>query len=106
MAVYNLTNLTNTNNILEYTQVINNFSEGAFGLALYASVLFIIFGIARTSAPQVESSKILAGVLWFGALFSVMFFKMEFLSEIYMLVNFVLAGGFSMLLYIQSRRQV
>ncbi len=105
MAVYNLTNLTNANNLLEYTQVINTFSEGFFGLGLFASMLFIIFGIARTSAPQVESAKIILGTLWFGALFSILFFRMEFLSEVHVLAIFVLSSGFTLLLWFQAKRE-
>jgi len=104
MAIYNTTNLTNTNDLVGFTQVINNFSEGMFGIMMYLSILVIIFGTIRMSNRNAETSKILAGTLWFGSILSLMFLRVELLAEVFVIAIFVLTMVFTTMLYLTRQK--
>lgn len=105
MAVYNVTNLTNANDLLEYTQVINDFSGGVFGLMLYVTILIIVYGSIRMSNVQADSVKILAATLWFGAVLSVLFLRMEFVGTTHASASFIMSMGFTMFLYLRGKQR-
>lgn len=104
MVIYNVTNLTNTNDLLGFTVVINQYSEGLFGIMLYLSVLVIIFGTIRMSNSSAESSKILAGTLWFGAVMSLMLVRIELLAPLFALASFILSMMFTVMIYLTRTR--
>ncbi len=103
MAVYNLTNMTQANNFLEFAQAINIYSEGTFGIMMYLSSIFVIFGSIRLASATIDSKIVLATTLWFAALFSMMFLIMGFLAPIHVLAAFALSGLFTMFLYLSNR---
>jgi len=105
MAIYNVTNLTNANDLLEFTQVINQFSEGLFGIMLYITVLVIIFGTIRMSSQTIETSKVLAGTLWFGAIFSILLLRMEMVAALFAIASFTLSMIFTVVIYLTRTRQ-
>ena len=104
MAIYNVTNLTNANNLIEYTQVINQFSEGVFGSMFFITILVIAFGTARMSNRNAETSKILAGTMWFGSILSLLFMQMELLAEVFVTAVFVATMVFTIMLYITRQK--
>jgi len=105
MAVYNLTNMTQANNFLEFAQAINIYSEGTFGIMMYISTLFIMFGFIRLANKSLDSALVLAATLWFAAVFSMLFLIMGFLGQIHVLAAFTLSGLFTMFVYLTNRGQ-
>lgn len=104
MAIYNVTNMTNANNLAEFTRVINVYSDGVFGGMMFLTIMVIIFGTARMSNRTAETSKILAGTLWFGSILSLLFFKLQLLAEMYVVAVFVLTAVFTALLYLTRQK--
>ena len=104
MALYNLTNLTNTNDLVGFTQVINQFSEGVFGMMLFLTVLVIIFGTIRMSNVTAETSKLIAGTLWFGAIFSLLLVQLQLLASLFSIAVFTLSMMFTVLTYLSRTR--
>ncbi len=104
MAIYNVTNLTAANDLVRFTQVINNFSDGMFGFMMFIRIIVIIFGTIRMSNRNAETSKVLAGTFWFASILSLMFLRIELLAEVFVIAIFVLTMVFTTLLYLNRQK--
>ena len=85
---------------------IGAYLEGIFGNMRFLSILVITFGSIRMTNRDAETSKILALTLLLGSILSLMFLKLQLLSELYVLAVFVLTMVFTVMLYLTKQKGV
>jgi len=104
MAVYNLTNVTDANNLLSYTQAINGLSEGVFGYGFFFTTLVILFMTIKKNTPDADTSKVLAAVLWFAILYSVILNRFGLVPELAIQGSMIFGAIAVIFLFFRSRR--
>jgi len=75
---YDLTNITGSNNVLEFVQGVNNFTDGLFMSGMLFAGFVILF--IASSKQGVEPKEALAVSGFITTILSIFFFTLEFIS--------------------------
>ena len=84
MAVYDLTNVTNATDVLEFAQEMDSLSEDFLGIFMFLGLVMIIFGTLMLSSKQPVKS-VLAATAWFSTFFAFFLVQLSLLPEIFLL---------------------
>lgn len=90
MAVYNLTNVTDSTDALQMTQAFNDLSHGFLGAFIFLTIVIVFFGTMALSTRQ-EMKVVIAATAWFATFYSLMLFLLGLVHEGFVTVSFVLS---------------
>jgi hypothetical protein len=90
MAVYNLTNVTSSVDMLQMTASLNSLSGGILGPGILIVLVVIIFMSLR-AATTAETEVVIATTMWFGIILAIMFRAINFISSTGLIIFGVLS---------------
>ena len=94
--LYNVSNITNSVNMLEQAQAIHQMSGELFGVMLWVGLVSVLM-ISFKLVSDEETTIVIAGGLWFGVILALML-RAAGLLPLYILVSVIFLAGASVLL--------
>lgn len=103
MAIYNISNATNTVDLMQLAKAIDDLSatdavQHVFGTMFFLTVIGLIFLTMRVKT-QVENSVLIATVSWFAVIFSLMLRAIDLIGASIVVVSLVVSIFSVALLY-------
>ena len=86
MVVYNLTNLTDANNLFEYLEAVNSLTSGLYAV----SILLVLFLLMFMVFKHHETKNVFVGASFMMSIMAVLFYFSGFVSIEVMMTVFVM----------------